>query len=139
RWLTQSSGTILACASAGGSYTFRFGVGAFAVNRVFTIGNGRIIAVPASGGEHQIRTRIPLRTGWQFLRIRLLGSEPIRPSDVIPGEPDSRPLAVSISPMSVSGARASPAHCRRAPRPDDIATVGPEPRGSSDARRRRRN
>jgi hypothetical protein len=125
RWLMTRSGMMLACASVGGDYTFRFGVGAFAVNRFFVIGDaGKIIEVLASGGEHKFRTRVPLRAGWQFLRIRLLGPGPTRPSDVIPGEPDTRPLAVSIGPISVTGPDASPGRCRHPPPLDDIPTVG---------------
>jgi hypothetical protein len=130
RWLMHTTGTMLACATASGDYTLRFKAGAFARARFFHIGNGGLIFLnPAAGeerrtGEERVRTRVHLRAGWQLLRVRLIGSKPIRPSDVIPGEPDSRPLAVSIGPITVTGPHGPARRCSRSPRPDKIITVG---------------
>jgi hypothetical protein len=113
RWVTRDRATILACATAAGEYTLRFKAGAFAVDRLLTIGDSPLIILDASGGEQRVRTRVHLRPGWQLLIVELIGAPPIRPSDVIPGEADSRPLAVSIGPISVTGPKGSPAPCQR--------------------------
>jgi 6-pyruvoyl-tetrahydropterin synthase related domain len=124
RWLMRTNGTLLACASAGGEHTLRFRAGAFAMKRRFRIGNGRIVEVSDSPRVHKVRTRIRLRAGWQFLPIEVLGSKPIRPSDVIPGEPDSRPLTVTIGPITVVGPHGSADRCGHSPPLSDIPTVG---------------
>lgn len=121
RWLMRRRGTLLACATTAGQYTLRFNAGAFAQNRSIKIGGGRIISIVVA--EVPIRTRVRLRAGWQFLAIKLIGSEPTRPSDVIPGEPDTRPLVVSIGPITATGPLGSPDRCRETPPEGEIPTV----------------
>jgi hypothetical protein len=122
RWMTKRQATLLGCATADGLHTLRFNVSAFAIGRRFRIG-GNVISVNA-GPDHPVRIGVRLRRGWQVLPVELIGSEPIRPSDVIPGEPDSRPLAVRIGPISVSGPRGSSDVCARPTRLDDAPTIG---------------
>jgi hypothetical protein len=109
RWMTKDRATLLACATAPGVHTLQFRVSAFARDRLLRIANRRYIYVP--GPERTVRVGLPLRVGWQALTLRLIGSKPTRPSDVIPGEPDSRPLAVSIGPIAVRGPRGSYRAC----------------------------
>jgi hypothetical protein len=121
RWTTEQHASLLACATARGIHTLRFKAAAFAVNRRFTVGHN-VISV-AVGPEQSIRTQARLRRGWQLVPIELIGSKPIRPSDVIPGEPDTRPVAINIGPISVSGPRGSSRACARPTRLDDIPTA----------------
>jgi hypothetical protein len=121
RWMTKQNATLLACATASGLHTLQFRVGAFAVNRRFTVGHN-VISV-TTGPEQAIRTDVHLRRGWQLVPIELIGSQPIRPSDVIPGEPDSRPVAISIGPISVRGPRGASSACARPTRLGDIPTA----------------
>ena len=110
RWMSDEDGTLLACSTAAGRYTLRFKAGAFAQERWFRIADGIPIQVKPPG-ERLIRTRVTLRRGWQLLPLQLIGSKPTRPSDVIPGEPDSRPLAISIGPIGVAGPRGPAGVC----------------------------
>ena len=119
RWMTSEKATLLACATAPGIHTLSFKGSAFSTGRVFRIGNGRVIILKP-GSEQEIETQVRLQPGWQLLPIRLVGSKPTRPSDVIAGEPDSRPLAVSIGPISVRGPRGSSQSCSRPTRLDDV-------------------
>jgi hypothetical protein len=123
RWVTTVRATILACATAAGEHTLRFRAGAFAVDRFLTIGDSPLIILDASGGEQRVSTRVHLRPGWQLLIVQLIGAPPMRPSDVIPGEADSRPLAVSIGPIDVSGPKGPPAPCQRAGPLEGLRTV----------------
>jgi hypothetical protein len=122
RWMTKREASLVACATAPGLHTLRFNASAFGVKRSITIGDGGLLVIDFTERPHIVR--VHLRTGWQRIRIRLLASEPIRPSDVIPGEPDSRPLAVSIGPISVSGPRAVSDVCGRPTRLDQTPTIG---------------
>ena len=123
RWMSKQQATMLACATAPGRHTLRFPAGAFAKNRWITIADSGIIVIDTSG-ERRVTTEVRLRRGWQLLRVRLIGSKPTRPSDVIPGEPDSRPLAVSIGPIGVSGPRGSADVCARPTRLRNLPTLG---------------
>lgn len=123
RWVTKDRAAILACATAAGEHTLRFGASAFAVERRFTIGDSAVMVLAAGEGEKRLRARVHLRAGWQILIVDLHGSHPIRPSDVIPGEADERPLAVSIGPIDISGPKGPPEHCRRPGPLDDLPTV----------------
>jgi hypothetical protein len=121
RWMTDQHASLLACATAGGVHTLRFNASAFAVNRQFTVGRNLFSVSP--GPAQPIRTQVHLRPGWQVVPLELIGSKPIRPSDVIPGEPDTRPVAVNIGPISVSGPRGPTQACSRPTRLDDLPTV----------------
>jgi hypothetical protein len=123
RWLERSTGTLVACSTRRGVYSFRFDAGAFGHPRSLKIANGPVVSVPASP-NNPIRAFVRLRTGWQYLRIHLVGPGPTRPSDVIPGDQDTRPLAVTIGPITVRGPRGQAGTCRQAPRPEKIVTVG---------------
>ena len=48
RRLTRSGGTLLACATAAGDYTYRSRVGAFPIDRRFRIGKGLVVVASAS-------------------------------------------------------------------------------------------
>lgn len=120
RWMTKKTANLLACATANGRYTLRFKASAFAKARLLTIGNGGSVIVNVEQ-QHEIQVR--LRRGWQLLAIKLIGSELTRPSDVIPGEPDSRPLAVSIGPIAVNGPRGSSDACARPTRLRGVPTI----------------
>jgi hypothetical protein len=117
RWMTKERATLLACATAPGLHTLQFRVSAFARERLVRIG-GRYIYVP--GPERTVRVEVPLRVGWQSLTVRLIGSKPTRPSEVIRGEPDSRPLAVSIGPIAVRGPYGSSRACATPTRLSDL-------------------
>jgi len=119
RWLTKQEGTMLACATAPGVHRLRFRAGGFAKDRWITIGDSGIIIIGARG-ERTHTTQVRLRRGWQLLRVRLVGTRPTRPSDVIPGEPDSRPLSVSIGPIGVKGPRGPSRVCSQPTRLRDV-------------------
>ena len=122
RWMTNETAFLLTCATAPGVHTLRFNVSAFAQSRLFRVADGGFVHVP--GPEKTATVRVRLDPGWQKLRLRLIGSTPTRPSDVIPGEPDSRPLAVSIGPIGIRGPR-GPSHvCSRPTRLRDVPTIG---------------
>jgi hypothetical protein len=121
RWMTKDPATLLACATAPGMHKLRFNVSSFGTERLFSIAGSRFVFV--RGTEQVARTELRLRRGWQLLEIKLIGSRPIRPSDVIPGEPDSRPLAVSIGPIAVRGPRGSSDVCAKPMRLREIPTV----------------
>jgi hypothetical protein len=118
RWMTKERATLLACATAPGLHTLQFRASAFARERLLRIANTRFIYIP--GPERTVRLEIPLRVGWQLLTVRLIGSKPTRPSDVIRGEPDSRPLAVSIGPIAVRGPRGPSRACATPTRLSDL-------------------
>jgi hypothetical protein len=120
RWVTSERATLLGCATAPGVHRLHFKASSFAGDRWFRIGDGELIVLPSGTEEKEIVTRVRLQPGWQLLPIQLIGSKPTRPSDVIRGEPDTRPLAVSIGPISVRGPRGSSRHCSRPTRLDDV-------------------
>jgi hypothetical protein len=117
RWMTSPDATILACASSTGEYVLRFQSGAFAEPRRFTLGNSRPLVVDASGQLNDVRAKVALRAGWNLLRFHLIGSKPVRPSDVIPGHSDTRPLVMTVGAITVSGPRGPPANCQHGPVP----------------------
>ena len=124
RWMMRPDATILVCATAAGPHVLRFPVGAYAQTRLFTIGNSRLQIVPADGRIKNVTTRVSLRAGWQLLEFHLVGSEPIRPSDLFPGNIDTRPLVMSVGEITVRGPRGNPGVCSRPP-PDPTALEEP--------------
>ena len=100
----------------------KFRISSFALSRLLRVANRGFLYV--KGPEETVRVKVSLRRGWQLVGLNLIGSKPTRPSDVIPGEPDSRPLVVSIGPISIDGPRGSSEVCARPTRLDDIPTVG---------------
>jgi hypothetical protein len=122
RWLIRRQGTLLACATARGAYLLQFKAGAFGHRRSVRIATGPVISVPGSP-NNPIRAYVRLHPGWQLLRLTLIGRGPTRPSDVIPGDPDTRPLVVTIGPISIRGPRGPAAACRNPPRDDKIPVI----------------
>jgi len=124
RWLMGRTGKLLACATTGGEYTFRFRSGAYGVPHRIRIGNSPVIEIGANR-EQKVRARVPLRAGWQLLRIRVVDSRPLSPTYVVlPGQPPSEPLTVLVGTIAVDGPRGSADPCRSAPPLSEIPTVG---------------
>ena len=115
RWMISTNATIAACATHAGMHMFRFTASQFGGARTLRIGGSRRFTV--TGGPENIHVLVPLRVGWQTLHVDLIGSELTRPSDVIPGYGDDRPLAVQIGRITVTGRRGPPAPCRHGPIP----------------------
>ena len=122
RWMTKGTATLLVCATAPGVHRMRFRISAFALGRLLRIANRQFLYVP--GPEQPGQIEVHLRPGWQLVPIRLIGTKPTRPSDVIPNEPDSRPLVVSIGPISIRGPRGPSRACSRPTRLNGIPTIG---------------
>jgi 6-pyruvoyl-tetrahydropterin synthase related domain len=115
RWMTRGDATVLVCASAGGQHVLRFPAGAYARTRLFTLGNSSLQIVPAKGQIVNVRIPVRLRPGWQLLRFNLIGSKPVRPSDLFPGNIDTRPLVMSVGEISIAGPRGPARICSRPP------------------------
>jgi hypothetical protein len=115
RWMTSKHATIAACATWAGVHIFRFTASQFGGPRTLRIGHSPAFTV--TSGPEEVRVPVPLRVGWQELRVELLGSEPTRPSDVIPGYRDDRTLVVQIGRITVTGRRGPPGPCQHGPIP----------------------
>lgn len=114
RWMTRPDATILACVGATSEYVLRFQAAAFAQTRFFTLGDSKLLLVDASGRQNDVRARLHLRAGWQLLQFDLIGSKPVRPSDVTPST-DTRPLVMTVGEITVEGPRGDPEACQRPP------------------------
>jgi hypothetical protein len=113
RWLSDQEGTIAACATRHARYTLKFTAAEFGGARTLRIGDSAPFVVVGEGKEY--RVPLTLRSGWQSLRIELIGSKPTRPSEVIPGYGDDRTLSVRFGRLTVSGPTGPPEPCRRGP------------------------
>ena len=113
RWLSDQEGTIAACATRNARYTLEFTASEFGGARTLRIGDSAPFVVVGEGKEY--RVPLTLRAGWQALEIKLIGSKPTRPSDVIPGYGDDRTLSVRFGRLTVSGPAGPPEPCRRGP------------------------
>ena len=113
RWLADQEGTIAACATRHARYSLRFTAAEFGGARTLRIGDSSPFVVVGEGKEY--RVPLTLRRGWQALKVELIGSEPTRPSDIIPGYRDDRTLSVRFGRLMIRGPGGPPGPCRRGP------------------------
>lgn len=114
-WLASPQGELLVCASRGGTHRLSFRSSAFAQQRTLRIGDGTV-RVPVRRALVEVGLDLPLRTGWQVLPIRLVGSQAQRPSDLVEGSDDYRLLSVSVGHARLEGPPGGdPRPCRTRP------------------------
>jgi hypothetical protein len=114
-WMDGARASLLVCATARGSFRLRSQGFAFAVDRRLRIGPRSVVALPAGDQPRPFSARVDLEPGWQWVPLRLTGSLPARPADIVPGSDDRRELSVSLTGFRVEGPRGDPAACRTPP------------------------
>jgi hypothetical protein len=110
RWMISERATLAACATRDGIHTLRLHAAAFGGPRMIRIGDARPLTIDTLRDR---TVKIRLSAGWQEVPVRLVGSKPTRPSDVIPGYRDDRTLVMQVQRITISGPAGPPGPCRR--------------------------
>ncbi len=117
RWLEAERGSLVVCATRPGRHRLTVSGVAFAQPRTLRVGDGSL-TVPVRESATDVSVSLRLEAGWQRLPIRLTGSRPMRPSDLVPGSTDTRLLSVALGRPRLQGpSGGDPGTCRT--RPDD--------------------
>ena len=104
-WLRHDdgrAGALLACVPRAGRHVLRLTMNAFGRERTVRIGDAEV-SVPSLAEPPERRIALHLRAGWQWLPVRVVGSDPVVPAEAIPGSDDTRPLALWLGPAAVEG------------------------------------
>ncbi|MEQ9336237.1 MAG: hypothetical protein RJQ03_03510, partial [Miltoncostaeaceae bacterium] len=106
-WMTGLSANLLVCSDRAGRRTLSFDANAFGGHRRLLVGGveRRLQSAPE---PTPMRVRLPLQAGWQWVPLRVVGSQPVRPIDLVPASGDDRELAVSIGLVDVLGGDGAP-------------------------------
>jgi len=134
-WMDGAAAGLLVCATRPGVHRLEVDAGAFARPRVLRVGDAPPARVPAVADPIPLSLPVTLAAGWQWVDVRVTGSTPDRPVDLVPGSTDDRELTAWLGPASVTGpSGGDPTVCRgqlpevparySAPEDGDNAQVG---------------
>lgn len=106
-WMRGLSANLLVCSDRTGRRTLSFDANAYGGERRLLVGGveRRLESAPE---PTPLRVELPLRAGWQWVPLRVVGSRPVRPVDLVPASGDNRELAVSIGLVDVLGGDGAP-------------------------------
>jgi hypothetical protein len=122
RWLAGRRATLVVCATTTGTFRLEIPGTSFGSVRRLRVGSQIVEIPPAASGLHTATAKLRLTRGWQRVPLSLEGSEPTRPSDVVPGSTDTRPLSVALGGIAMQGPSGPPDVCRRRPADDLLST-----------------
>jgi hypothetical protein len=118
QWLEGRYASLLVCATAEGAYRLSFDAAAFHRDRELLIGHDRVF-IPATGRISRLDAEVQLSRGWQSVPVRLVGSEPTRPLDVLPDSADGRFISARLGTVALAGPQGPSQVCRMHPERGD--------------------
>lgn len=106
-WMKGLSADLLVCSDRAGRRDLVFDANAYGGERRLLVG-GVEVRLRSDAEPTPVRVELPLVAGWQWVPLRVVGSRPVRPIDLVPASGDARDLAVAIGLVDVEGGGGRP-------------------------------